>query len=317
VNVQPEPEQLVRVVEREEHADRICVLTLAAVDGTTLPRWEPGAHIDVLTPTGDCRQYSLCGRPDDEHYRVAILEEPEGRGCSRLLHREAAVGTTWTVRGPRSHFELEPSPTYLFVAGGIGITPLLPMVAAAEAAGADWRMVYGGRTRASMAFLEELAAYGDRVQVLPEDEHGLLPVADLLLEPRPGTLVYCCGPEPLITAVEKSCSAWPAGSLRTERFAPRELEEPVREEAFVVELKQSGLTVTVEPGTSILEAAARAGVPTLSACQEGTCGTCETAVIEGVPDHRDSVLDEEERAANDYMMICISRACTDRLVLDL
>lgn len=168
-----------------------------------------------------------------------------------------------------------------------------------------------------MAFLDELATYGDRVELMPQDECGLLPVTQLLAEPRPGTLVYCCGPEPLIAAVETACAAWPARSLRTERFAPRKLGEPVRDAPFVVHLKLSGLTVTVQPGVSILEAAAEAGVPTLSACQEGTCGTCETPVIEGIPDHRDSVLDGEERAANDYMMICISRSCTERLVLDL
>ncbi|KWX57359.1 PDR/VanB family oxidoreductase [Mycobacterium sp. NAZ190054] len=306
----------VRVVAREEPAAGVVVLQLAPDNGD-LPPWEPGAHVDIVSAEGECRQYSLCGTGESAVYRIAVLEEPKGRGFSRLIHREAVVGSRWRMRGPRSNFAFRPARRYIFIAGGIGITPLLPMLAAAEAAGAEWTLHYGGRSRASMAFLDELVVYGDRVRVLPQDEVGLLPVETVLAEPADDTLIYCCGPEPLLRAVEAGSGAWPAGALRVERFTPRELEGPLRDTAFEVELRRSGQTITVEPGTSILEAVANAGVPTLSACQEGTCGTCETAVLDGVPDHRDSVLDPEERAAGDYMMICISRSCTDRLVLDL
>jgi ferredoxin len=168
-----------------------------------------------------------------------------------------------------------------------------------------------------MAFLDELAAHGERVTVWPQDERGLIDLDGLLGEPQPDTKVYCCGPEPLLTAVEQRCGAWPRGALHVERFVAKPLSEPVLHEAFEVQLAQSGLTLTVPPEKSILTVVEEAGIGVLSSCQEGTCGTCETPVIEGVPDHRDSVLDQDAREAGDCMMICVSRACTSRLVLDL
>jgi ferredoxin-NADP reductase len=307
------------VVERKETAaEGVVALTLRAVSGEPLPAWEPGAHIDVLLPGGGARQYSLCGDPDDRStYRIAVLREPESRGGSSWLCEELAESDRVTVRGPRSHFPLVEAPGYLFIAGGIGVTPMLPMAAEAEASGATWRMLYGGRQRASMAFLDELARYGDKVVIAPQDECGLLDLPGWLATPSPDTKIYCCGPEPLLAAVEAQCASWPHGALHVERFAPKEVGEPVRSEAFEVTLQQSGLTLTVPPDKSILEVVGEAGVSVLSACGEGTCGTCETAVVEGVPDHRDSLLDDDEKASGDYMMICISRSVTPRLVLDL
>ena len=168
-----------------------------------------------------------------------------------------------------------------------------------------------------MAFLGDLAHYGDRVTVAPQDETGLLDLDSLLGTPQPDTLVYCCGPEPLLAAVEERCLAWPARSLHLERFSARPLSAPVRAEAFDVELARSELRLTIPPGRSILDVVEEAGVGVLSSCAEGTCGTCETGVLSGLPDHRDSVLTEEERVAGDCMMICVSRSCTERLVLDL
>jgi ferredoxin len=159
--------------------------------------------------------------------------------------------------------------------------------------------------------------HGDRVTVSPQDETGLLDLATLLGTPEPDTLVYCCGPEPLLAAVEERCTAWPSSALHLERFAARPIGEPVRTEAFDVELARSGLTLTVPPERSILDVVEAAGVGVLSSCAEGTCGTCETGVLEGLPDHRDSVLTAVEQAANACMLICVSRSCTDRLVLDL
>jgi len=226
------------------------------------------------------------------------------------------------VRGPRNNFELVSSARYLFIAGGIGITPIRPMLAAVEAAGVDWRLVYGGRTRASMAFAAELREqYADRITLCPQDETGLLDLDALLGQPVAGTSVYCCGPAPLIDAVWSRGRAWPPGSLHVERFSPvtgpTAAASAVAESAFEVELTLSGRTLTVPAGTAILQAIEDAGVPVVSSCREGTCGTCETAVLAGVPDHRDSLLTEAERAAGDSMMICVSRARTDRLVLEL
>lgn len=306
------------VRDRIDAADGVIILTFGRADKAPLPEWEPGAHIDIIGSDGECRQYSLCGRTDDPgEFRVAILEETDGRGFSRRLHRGAQIGSEWTIRGPRLNFELKPADSYIFIAGGIGITPLIPMIAKAESDGAEWKLLYGGRSLSSMAFLDELESYGDHVIVASQDEVGLLPLSEWLGESQPSTAVYCCGPEPLIQAVERACETWPRGSLHTERFAPKKLDAPVLSKPFEVVLEQSKMTLQVPPDKSILEVIGEAGIPTLSACQEGTCGTCETAVLEGIPDHRDSVLDEEEQAANDYMMICISRSCTRRLVLDM
>ena len=311
-------ETTVVVAARDTLADGVAGLTLRQPDGGPLPAWEPGAHLDLLLESGLERQYSLCGDPADRHaWRVAVLLEPGGRGGSAQVH-DLRPGARLTARGPRNHFPLVPAARYLFIAGGIGITPIVPMVAAARAAGAEWHLLYGGRRRRSMAFLGELAALGDRVAIRPQDETGLLDLAGPLAEPRDGTAVYCCGPEPLLAAVEERCAGWPRGALHLERFAPKPLEAG-REAGldFEVELARSGLTVTVSPGTSVLQAVEEAGVAVLSSCREGTCGTCETTVLEGVPDHRDSVLTDEERGTHEFMMICVSRARGSRLVLDL
>ncbi len=307
-----------RVESKQPVADGVLALSLREVDGHPLPRWEAGAHIDLVLEGAATRQYSLCGDPDDRHvWRLGILRDANGSGGSLYVHDQLRVGDVVRFRGPRNNFPLVPSPRYLFIAGGIGITPILPMIAAAEAAGADWELVYGGRQRASMAFLDELAVHGDKVSVRPQDETGLLDLPGLLGEPRADTRIYCCGPEPLLAAVERQCAAWPPGSLHVERFVAKPLTEPVRSGSFEVHLAQSELTLTVPPDRSILSVIEDAGVGVLSSCAEGTCGTCETPVLEGIPDHRDSVLDEQEQAANTCMMICVSRACTERLVLDL
>lgn len=314
----PEWEDELLVARKEAVADGVVALHLVSPSGADLPAWRPGAHIDLLLPTGVVRQYSLCGPLDDASaWRVAVLREPDGH-CSSYVHDRLDAGQRVRVRGPRNHFALEPAGRYLFVAGGIGITPLLPMVETAERSGVPWRLVYGGRSRATMAFTGELAAYGAKVELWPQDETGLLDLDAILGEPRPDTKVYCCGPAPLLDAVERRCAAWPPGLLRTERFAARDTGgRAARDEAFQVELRRSGLSLQVAPGQSVLQAVAAAGVGVLSSCRQGVCGTCETGVLDGVPDHRDSILDDDERAAGDCMFICVSRARSERLVLDL
>jgi ferredoxin-NADP reductase len=306
------------VTGRRTLADGVLGLTLARADGDPLPAWEPGAHVDLVLGPDLVRQYSLCGEPADRRaWRVAVLREPAGRGGSAFVHDRLAVGDRVAAHGPRNRFPLVPSPDYLFIAGGIGITPILPMLAAAERAGAAWRLVYGGRRRASMAFVPALRRYGDRVEIRPQDECGLLDLDSLLGAPAPGTLVYCCGPEPLLVAVERRCRDWPDGSLHVERFAAAPAGPTAPGVEIEVELRASGRVLTVPAGTSILRAVEEAGVAVLSSCREGTCGTCETDVLDGVPDHRDTVLTDAERAAGDVMMICVSRSLTPRLVLDL
>ncbi len=307
------------ITAREDRADGVISLTLADPDGAQLPAWTPGAHIDLLLDD-TIRQYSLCGPPGDQHtWRIAVLLDPDGRGGSVKVHQTLKVRERVAVRGPRNHFPLHAAPRHIFIAGGIGITPILPMIVVATEAGSDWRLYYGGRSRASMAFLDELEPHGERVTIWPDDERGLLPLDEILGDPAEGVLVYCCGPEGLLAAAEQRCAAWPPGALHLERFSAKPQPEPAagEESPFEVVCQRSGLTVTVPPGTSIIDALDEQGVSVLSSCLEGVCGTCETQVLEGIPDHRDSLLSEDEREANEYMMVCVSRSKSDRLVLDL
>lgn len=313
-----------QVARRTTGAEGVVVLELRDPTGADLPAWSPGAHIDLLLPGGLTRQYSLCGDPHDRAvWQIGVLREPAGRGGSALVHDQVQEGAEIDVRGPRNHFELVPAARYVFIAGSIGITPILPMAAAAEEAGATWEFHYGGRTRTSMAFLEALEAleqktgHGLRVTLHPQDEVGLIDLDRVLGTPQPDTVVYCCGPEPLLAAVEQRCADWPPGALHVERFAPKEQGERVLSGDFDVELTLSGATLTVPPDKSILQVVEEAGIPVLSSCQEGTCGTCETGVLEGTVDHRDSLLTPEEQAANDTMFICVSRAACPKLVLEL
>jgi ferredoxin-NADP reductase len=307
------------VREAQIVADGVVALTLADPNGEELPPWTPGAHIDFVLGDELIRQYSLCSSPSKPGvWRVAVLRAPDSRGGSERVHDNLAPGSIVRVRGPRNHFPLVASPRYLFIAGGIGITPLLPMIAEADASGADWRLLYGGRERASMGFLEELVQYGDRVKIVPQDEEGMLDLESALGTPQPNTLVYCCGPEALLGAVEKFCEKWPAGSLRLERFSAKPQERAAEADStFELVLQRSGTTLEVPPDKSVLTVIREAGVSVLASCLEGVCGTCETEVIEGDVDHRDSVLNEEEQASNEYMMVCVSRCRSPRLVLDL
>jgi len=307
------------VREAQVVADGVVALTLADPNGEELPPWTPGAHIDFVLGDELIRQYSLCSSPSKPNvWRVGVLRAPDSRGGSERVHDILAPGSVVRVRGPRNHFPLVASPRYLFLAGGIGITPLLPMIAEADASGADWRLLYGGRERASMGFLAELAQYGARVKIVPQDEEGMLDLESVLGTPQPNTLVYCCGPEGLLGAGEKFCEKWPPGSLHLERFSAKP-REPAAEadSAFEVVLQRSGVALEVPPDKSVLTVIREAGVSVLASCLEGVCGTCETEVIEGDVDHRDSVLNEEERASNEYMMVCVSRCRSPRLVLDL
>ncbi|HEY0693340.1 MAG TPA: PDR/VanB family oxidoreductase, partial [Kribbella sp.] len=254
---------------------------------------------------------------DAHTYRVGVLREVSGRGGSAYVHDELRAGDLVGIGGPRNNFPMVPAQRYLFVAGGIGITPLLPMLYQADLLGVEWQLLYGGRHRASMAFLDELAGYGDRVHAMPWDEFGLLDLAGFLGAPDQHTRVYCCGPAPLLAAIEAACTGWSARALRTERFVAAGQTASARDVPFQVELVRSGATLTVDPGISVLDAAHAAGVDVLSSCRQGTCGTCETTVLAGAPDHRDSILNDDERAAGDCMFICVSRALDDRLVLDL
>ncbi|GGF38385.1 PDR/VanB family oxidoreductase [Subtercola lobariae] len=321
MSVHPLPEFDVVVREVTAVASDIVVLTLVRPGGEELPEWMPGAHLDLVLEPGLERQYSLCSDPGDRSmWQVAVLREPGGRGGSEFVHSRVAVGSELIARGPLNHFAFDAAESYLFVAGGIGITPLLPMIAAADAAGAQWSLAYAGRSAGSMAFAAELkAAHGDRVTVYSSEAGERLALDGLFGSVAEGTLVYCCGPARLLDAALALADELPSGvgALRLERFEAKAAGEPVFADSFEVELELSGMTLTVPPERSILEVVEEAGVLVLSSCREGTCGTCETPVVSGDVDHRDSVLTPEEQADNEVMMICVSRAACPRLVLEL
>ncbi|MDQ0092919.1 MULTISPECIES: PDR/VanB family oxidoreductase [Micrococcaceae] len=311
------------VVDAAEHvADQVVSLVLRRIDGESFPEWAPGAHIDVHLGDGLTRQYSLCSDLNDrEVLRIGVLRVPDSRGGSEAVHEKLVAGTPLTISAPRNNFPMIDSRKYLFIAGGIGITPIIPMIEAAEAAGREWRLVYGGRSRHSMAFAQSLEdAYGStKVNLYPEDEVGRLDLNAILGMPRAHMLVYACGPGGMLGAIEDLCMGWPPGALHLERFSADTLGAGSVSAPFEVELAKAGRIVTVQTNESILDAVEKVGVRILSSCRAGLCGTCETNILSGTPEHRDAVLTEADKDANEVMLVCVSRAAAgcDRLVLDL
>jgi ferredoxin-NADP reductase len=305
------------VVRRRLIAEDIVELTMRRPDEQLLPAWSPGAHIDVQVAPDVVRQYSLCGKLGDRrHYRIAVLRERQGRGGSTAVHENLRSGSLVRVGMPRNNFALDRAPAYLFIAGGIGITPIIPMIEQIRSSGACWRLLFGGRRRASMAYVAELERLRE-VSICPQDRTGLLDLPAEIGRCTSDELIYCCGPEPLLAAVEDRCAqSGRPQALRVERFQPRPTG-PVVDDEFVVELGSSEQELTVPPDRSILEVLREAGLDVLSSCEEGTCGSCETAVLSGIPEHRDSVLSDEEQAAGDRMMVCVSRSRSFRLRLDV
>lgn len=303
-------------------ADGIVKLRLVAPDARALPRWAPGSHIDVeCGDTGISRQYSLCGDPADAGaFEVAVLHEPEGRGGSHWVHTGVKAGDRLRIRGPRNHFRFdEGSPRAVFVAGGIGITPIAAMARRAKALGIDYTIHYSGRSRSTMAFVDELAAlHGDRLQLWIGDEGQRADYPALFATPDAGTQVYACGPLRMLDGLADACAHWHDDALRVEHFQSQlGTLDPSKEHAFEVVLKDSGITVMVPADQTLLTALRAANIDVQSDCEEGLCGSCEVHVLEGDVDHRDVVLTRSERDANRKMMSCCSRACGKKLVLEL
>jgi ferredoxin-NADP reductase len=305
-----------RVKRMTWEAPGVVSVDLVAPDGAALPAWEAGAHLDLHLPGAPVRQYSLCGDPDDRAcWRIAVREVAGGR-VSGLVHKALRVGALVEAEGPRNNFPLLPSPNYLFVAGGIGITPILPMLRAARRAGAKSTLLFCARRAEDTPFLAETRAMAE-VAMHCSAEGTRLDVAEALTAARPDTMVYCCGPEALMTAVEAATAQWPEGSVRFEWFQPKSRPEGEEDGGFDVVCARAGRTIRVDAGTSVLNALREAGFDLQSSCEQGVCGTCECRVLEGEVDHRDSILSASERAANEVMMACVSRAKGARLVLDI
>lgn len=311
--VRPVPRVLrAAITKRELVAPDVVALTLADPDGGLLPSWTPGGHIDVQLPSGRRRQYSLCGPPGRRtDYRIAVRRIADGAGGSIEMHEAFTVGDTCLFEGPRNAFYLGTAERdVLFVIGGIGVTPILPMMRAAQQHGIDWRAVYAGRSREYMPFLDEVVAVDPgRVTVWADDEHGRFAgVDDLLAGAGPTTAVYVCGPTPMLEAVRVARNEFTDAPLHYERFSPPPVLDGV---PFELELARSGRVVSVPANRSALDVMRDLDPTTPYSCQQGFCGTCKVKVLGGQVDHRGRVA-----VGDDEMVVCVSRASGDRLVID-
>ncbi|TWD75088.1 ferredoxin-NADP reductase [Kribbella amoyensis] len=299
-------------------AEGVVAVTLRGTDAAVLPSWSPGAHVDLILPNGARRQYSLCGDPaDDRTYRVAVDRVVDTRGGSEYVHLFLRPGQRLRVGVPRNHFALDPSErSWLFLAGGIGITPFLPILGQAEAAGIPWQLHYAGRTRSRMAFADLIAAKPGRATVYETSTGSRPDLPALVAACPPGSGVYVCGPERLLDASEQLVSARPDLTLHAERFRPRTKELPAPR-PFTLTTRRSGLTISVPAERSPLQVLESHGVRIPSGCRTGLCGACEIAVLAGEVEHRDDVLTGAQRATGRIMLPCVSRAQGETLVVDV
>lgn len=316
----------VRVQRIGREAEGIQSYELVPTEGGTLPPFEPGAHLDVHVPGGHVRQYSLCNDAVERHrYLLAVQCERQGRGGSRAMHEGVREGDTLTVSTPKNNFPLLYARGYVLVAGGIGITPLLAMARQLQRTGADWRMYYCTRSPERTAFLAELSAppFAGRVHVHHDggEVSRALDMKAVLATRAPGTRLYCCGPAGLMKAVREAATAhaWPKEKVHFESFTAEGTGAALGAEDadFEVAIRSTGQVLRVPRGQSVLNVLRRNGLKVPSDCEAGNCGTCVTRVCEGQPEHRDSFFTASEPAGDQRMLVCVSRAKSKRLVLDL
>ena len=304
-------------------AKDVVSLELLPLAGQALPPFEAGSHVDLHLPNGLVRSYSLLNDPAEKgRYCLGILLDRASRGGSRAVHEVLRVGSQLQISAPRNNFALDEQARHsVLIAGGIGITPMLSMAHRLMTLDASFELHYLARSRESAAFLDVLKAFGDRVSLRFDDEQGGPPDLAALLgkhAPDAATHFYACGPAVMLDAFEQQCQRLGHGNIHVERFAAVAVAAAAdARKEFVVELKKSGKRISVASGQELLQVLIDAGAPVEFSCREGVCGSCETRVLAGEPDHRDSVLSPKERAANNAMMVCVSGCKSDLLVLDL
>jgi ferredoxin-NADP reductase len=312
----------VRIKSIVYEAEGINSYELRPALGGSLPPFTAGSHIDLHLQNGLIRSYSLLNPEEESHrYVIAVNKDASSRGGSRFIHEALHVGDSVTISPPRNNFPLaEYAAHSVFIAGGIGITPFLPMIQRLSSLGRPWQLLYGVRSRDYACFLDELQAHGaarnGSVRINFDRESGrMLDIGSVVAAAPSDAHLYCCGPIPMLDAFEKAASMRPADTVHVEYFKAK--DAPAVTGGFALVLARSGKTLTVPPGKTILQAVHDAGVGAPHSCLEGVCGACETRVLEGIPEHRDLVLSPQEHAANKVMMICCSGSRTDRLVLDI
>lgn len=309
-----------RVLELRYEADSVVSVRLGALDGSPLPDWSPGAHLDLVLPIGLVRQYSIVeSDPFQRWYRIAVLRDPASRGGSEYVHLFLRPGQQVAIRPPLNHFQLATAQEYLLIAGGIGITPLIPMIDALDADGATWHLHYAGRSRAAMAFVDRLALYEDRVTCWDSTAGRRLDLERVIPQARTGLVLYSCGPSRLIEAIQASArkAQWHDRDIHFERFKASPRPRASADRPLVVRATRSGKSVEIASDETILNGLTRAGIKVPSSCMSGLCGTCEVRVLAGQPDHRDDVLTPVQREAGDRMLVCVSRGLSDQLDLEV
>lgn len=311
----PEGRETLKVKSRRDVAADICEFTLAREDGSELVPFAPGSHITVETPSGAMRRYSLVNDGSaPAEYVIAVKREAHGRGGSASMHEQLHEGASLVVEPPENEFELVQAAKYLLIAGGIGITPILAMARRLGAEGKPFRLIYCTRSPEETAYLEEVSALPDVVIHHDRGQAGnFYDFWDHFEEPG-SEHVYCCGPGPLMQEIKAISGHWAEGRVHFEDFNAVAVVRP-DDVPFNVTLAKTGRTIEVPADRSILEALRDAGEKTVSSCESGTCGTCKCRLIDGEADHRDLVLMDEEKS--DYIMICVSRAKSGDLVVDL
>jgi ferredoxin-NADP reductase len=312
------PPQTLRVSAIRYAARDTLLFELSREDWGILPEATAGAHIDVTLPNDIMRQYSLIHAGNDlRGYTVGVKRDPASRGGSSYMHEALRVGQLLEVNGPRNSFPLkEDAPHSVMIAGGIGITPIWCMIQRLAELGQSWELHYSSRSREDAAFLHTLQDFGPVYFNFDEENQGqFLDLPKIVSDVPVGAHFYCCGPQPMLKAFEAATQALPSDQIHLEYFGSK--YEAAAEGGYTVELAKSGQTFEIPEGRTILDILRDAGIAVNFSCEQGTCGACETKVLEGVPDHRDSLLSDEEQAANDTMMICCSGSKGARLVLDL
>jgi ferredoxin-NADP reductase len=311
-----------RVRTLRQEAANVVSVELVPLEGEAFPPFAPGAHIDLHLTENLTRSYSLVNAPEERNrYVVGVLHDAKSRGGSRYVHERLRCGMTLSISPPRNNFALEEAAaSTLLIAGGIGVTPLLSMYRRLRERARAVRFVYCARSRDQAAYLDELAALGGDVHLHFDDEHGGRPfdLAACLAQQPDGVHAYCCGPGPMLVAFEAACAASGIAQAHVERFeANLAAPDATRHAGYTVELARSGRTLVVPPGKTLLDVLLEANVEVEYSCRAGLCGACQTRVLGGCPDHRDEVLTQAERAAGNVMMICVSGATGESLVLDL